>query len=197
MPRPALLPADHPLAYSYVEPASRLHRASPYSIKDQVHYMFERQNITDLLNNYAYTLDVCMVDSSAADRWAALFTDDCNVTYPFGTHVGTEGLAKWCLNAELRFHRMMASHLSSNYTILFNSETVAHGRSALFAVCGTHPEDMGQIFSEGGYYYWSFRKELDGWKISYLFLDVNWVSGDSKGLNEPAAAEEGSKGPTD
>jgi len=52
---------------------------------------------------------------------------------------------------------------------------------------------MGQIFSEGGYYYWSFRKERDGWKISYLFLDVNWVSGDSKGLNEPGAAVDGSE----
>lgn len=47
---------------------------------------------------------------------------------------------------------------------------------------------MGQIFSEGGYYYWSFRKVGDEWKITYLFLDVNWVSGDSKGLNEPGAA---------
>lgn len=109
MPRPALLPVDHPLAYSYVKPADRLHRAQPYSIEDKVHFLFERQNITDLLNNYAYKLDVFMVDSSAADRWAALFTDDCVITYPFGTHVGTKGLADWCLNAELRFHRMMAS----------------------------------------------------------------------------------------
>lgn len=76
---------------------------------------------------------------------------------------------------------------------MFDSETVAYGRSALFAVCGTHPEDMGQIFSEGGYYYWGFRKGLDGWKISYLFLDINWVSGDSKSLNEPGAAADGSE----
>lgn len=110
MPRPALLQVDHPLAYSYVKPVGdHLHRIQLSTIKDQVHYLFEPQNITDLLNNYAYTLDVCMVDSSAADRWAALFTDDCNVTYPFGTHAGTKELADWCLNAELRFHRMMAS----------------------------------------------------------------------------------------
>lgn len=78
--------------------------------------------------------------------------------------------------------------MSSNFTITFESDTVAHGRTALFGICGTHPDDIGENFSEGGYYYWSFRKVRDEWKISYLFLDVNWVSGDSKGLNEPGAA---------
>ena len=71
--------------------------------------MFEHQQIVNLLNEYAYTLDVCMVDPEASQQWAALFVNDCNITYPFGTHIGTKGLADWCLNAETRFQRMMVS----------------------------------------------------------------------------------------
>lgn len=113
MPRPALLPVEHPLSYSYTKPSgtepTECLLASPKSLEDKVQYLFEHQQITNLLNDYAYILDVCMVDSSAAHRWVALFTDDCSVTYPFGTHSGIAGLADWCLNAELRFHRMLVS----------------------------------------------------------------------------------------
>ena len=74
--------------------------------------------------------------------------------------------------------------MSSNFTIRFESSTVAHGRSTLMATCGTHETDLGQCFFEGGYYYWSFRKTNGVWKISYLYLDCNWTSGDSMGLND-------------
>ena len=90
-------------------------------------------------------------------------------------------------------------HMSSNFVIKFESESVAHARSTLHAVCGSDERDLGVGFHEGGYYYWSFRRESsqrqggaeggDGeWKISYLFLDVNWTLGDSLGLNEEGAA---------
>jgi hypothetical protein len=83
-------------------------------------------------------------------------------------------------------------------SIIFESNTVAHARSSLFAVCGLDPSDIRDNFAEGGYYYWSFRKEADeagveSWKISYLFLDVLWEQGESKGLNEelyPVLGEE-------
>jgi hypothetical protein len=92
---------------------------------------------------------------------------------------------------------IIAQHASSNFTIKFDphSETIAHGRTALHAICGTDEHDLGKTFQEGGYYYWSFRKDAGKggkWKISYLFLDVNWTSGDSLGLNEPGAADEAS-----
>lgn len=80
--------------------------------------------------------------------------------------------------------------MSSNFSITFESDSVAHGRSALFAVCGIDASDIGKNFAEGGYYYWTFRKETNlnekkEWKISYLYLDVTWSQGDSLGLNEP------------
>jgi hypothetical protein len=83
-------------------------------------------------------------------------------------------------------------------SIIFESDTVAHARSGLFAVCGLDPGDIGNNFAEGGYYYWSFCKEMDeagveSWKISYLCLDVLWEQGESKGLNQelyPVVAEE-------
>jgi hypothetical protein len=52
------------------------------------------------------------------------------------------------------------------------------------ATCGLHETDLGQAFFEGGYYYWSFHKVNGEWKISYLFLDVNWTCGESLGLND-------------
>ncbi|OAL26154.1 hypothetical protein AYO20_10207 [Fonsecaea nubica] len=216
-PRAALLAVDHPLCYSYSEPAVHTNGsnngiknhaaknmsslASPQTIEDRVRYLYEHQQITNLLNEYAYVLDACMVDHDAAHKWADLFTDDCDVTYPFGSHKGKDGLAQWAMNAETRFHRML--HSSSNLTISFTSDNTAHARSALHAVCGTDSDDIGKVFQEGGYYYWSFRRAEHGqehgqeqeeqglaeWKISYLFLDVNWTSGDSLGLNEPGAAD--------
>lgn len=70
---------------------------------------------------------------------------------------------------------------------------MAHARTNLFAVCGLDSVDIGKNFAEGGYYYWSFRKEQVAsgnmeWKISYLFLDVTWSQGDSLGLNQPMPA---------
>lgn len=47
------------------------------------------------------------------------------------------------------------------------------------ATCGLHERELEHCFSEGGYYYWSFRLVQGEWKISYLFLDVNWTRGDS------------------
>ncbi|KAK6369410.1 hypothetical protein LTS17_009753 [Exophiala oligosperma] len=195
MPRPALLPVHHPLAFSsptdghqnnLKTPAEHSSLANPQSAGDKVHFLFERQRLVSLLDEYAYVLDACMVHHAAAQTWAGLFTDDCIVTFPFGTHHGTKGLAGWCLGAETRFSRML--HMSSNMTITFESDIIAHGRSALFAICGVHSDDINKNFSEGGYYYWSFRKVGETWKISYLFLDVMWENGDSLGLNEPGAA---------
>jgi hypothetical protein len=97
-----------------------------------------------------------------------------------------------------------SKHAFTNFTITFDPHRpdVAHARTTLHAICGTDKHDLGRTFQEGGYYYWSFRKVgpcigADGergsdaakWKISYLFLDVNWTSGDSLGLNEPGAAD--------
>lgn len=75
--------------------------------------------------------------------------------------------------------------MSSNFIIKFESETLAHGQSTLMATCGLHETDLSECFFEGGYYYWSVKKVDEGrWRISYLFLDVNWTKGESLGLNE-------------
>lgn len=118
MPRPALLPVHHPLAFSsptdghqnnLKTPAEHSSLANPQSADDKVHFLYERQRLVSLLDEYAYVLDACMVHHAAAQTWAGLFTDDCIVTFPFGTHHGTKGLAGWCLGAETRFSRMLVS----------------------------------------------------------------------------------------
>lgn len=79
---------------------------------------------------------------------------------------------------------MLSQHLSSNLTIVIESENRAAARSTLIAVCGTDAVDVSQIFAEGGYYYWNFLKHDGEWKIERLFLDVVWEHGDSLGLND-------------
>ncbi len=61
-----------------------------------------------------------MVDSSISHDWAALFTPDCEVTYPFGTHNGHEGLPKFAMKAELRFYRMNVSIFPNVLEMLLN-----------------------------------------------------------------------------
>jgi hypothetical protein len=120
---PALSLVDHPLSYPRSLEHQRKNNSDvghddqhdePYSplvvqktVQDKVLYVFERQRIVDLCNTYAYTLDSTMMDLAVADDWANLFTDDCVVTYPFGTHHGRQGLAKFGMIAESRFKRML------------------------------------------------------------------------------------------
>lgn len=190
--RPALLPVPHPLGHHQLS-AKSTKWLTPSSVNEKLILVYEHQQIENLINDYMYILDSVMVDPTNAKIWESLFTKDCEATYPFGTHYGRDGMAQWCLNAETRFARMM--HMSANSVIRFpdgdgnqaRGELLrsAHGRSNLYSVCGLDEKDLAQTFHEGGWYYWSFRKEDDGqWKICYLFLDVNWTMGDSLGLNE-------------
>lgn len=77
-------------------------------------------------------------------------------------------------------------HISSNFKIAFESEDKAKGRSTLIAVCGIDACDISKTFSEGGYYYWDFRRVDGEWKLERLLLDVVWTQGDTLGLNEKA-----------
>lgn len=79
------------------------------STEDKILFMYERSRIADLLCTYAYTLDSTMMDRKVAQDWANLFTEDCVVSYPFGTHVGRIGLPEFGMYAESRFRRMHVS----------------------------------------------------------------------------------------
>ncbi|EXJ71763.1 uncharacterized protein A1O5_05573 [Cladophialophora psammophila CBS 110553] len=207
---PALSSVDHPLSYpkplerqrkyfkldqneKILAKSDRLseQKYSPLVVQktpqDKMLYLYERQRIVDLCNTYAYTLDSTMMDLKVAEDWANLFTEDCVVTYPFGTHHGREGLAKFGMIAESRFKRML--HIATNFTIFFDSDDIAHGRYACFATHGRSEHDLSEHFMEGGYYYSSFRRvpsdSGDIWKFTNLTLEMIWTLGDSIGLNEP------------
>lgn len=113
-----------PLQKNGVSPSGSLSTlVSPRSIEDKALYTYERQRIVDLCNAYAYTLDSTMMDLGIAEDWANLFTDDCVVTYPFGTHHGKASLAKFGMKAESRFKRMVVSCLNpallSSYAVRY------------------------------------------------------------------------------
>ena len=100
-PRLALLAVRHPLNHTQT-----FKEVKPNSVEQRITYLYERRQVEDLLNTYGYVLDTCMVKHEAAEDWVDLFTDDCQLTYPFGTHNTKKGLAEWCLQAETRFERM-------------------------------------------------------------------------------------------
>lgn len=91
-------------------------------------------------------------------------------------------VCKWSLSLAYRLMiNISVQHLSSNHSVKFESNTVAHGRSTWQSSAGFHATDIGQVFFTGGYYYWSFRKVDEEWKVSLLFLDMTWTSGDFPG----------------
>ena len=102
--RKALLTVNHPLNHS-----QSFREAKPQSTEEKLTYIYDRAQIGDLLNTYGYNLDTVMVDSKNVRAWVDLFTEDCELTYPFGTHHGKQGLGEWCLQAETRFKRMIVS----------------------------------------------------------------------------------------
>lgn len=124
--RPALLPLDHPLCYSTskhrdqisadVSGIRKVCQNSGLEDKDigpMLQRVLDRQDIVNLLNEYAYVLDTVMVNPEATKDWAALFTLDCSVTYPFGHFSGRASLPDMCLEAETRFERMIVSMISA------------------------------------------------------------------------------------
>jgi hypothetical protein len=80
-------------------------------------------------------------------------------------------------------------HISTNFTVEFESDDVAHARYTCFATHGRSEHDLSEHFMEGGYYYSSFKKIYsdsgDVWKFTHLTLEMIWTLGDSIGLNEP------------
>lgn len=129
--RPALLPLDHPLCYSFPNcrrqtPAdicesrkvSYDNGAETKDLGSMLQRVLDHQDIVNLLNEYAYVLDTVMVNPEATKDWAALFTLDCSVTYPFGHFAGRASLPEMCLEAETRFERMIVSMIwAENHTL--------------------------------------------------------------------------------
>ena len=82
--------------------------------------------------------------------------------------------------------------MTSNLKIVFTEKyETAYGRATISVTNGLHEVQLDPNFIEGGYYYFTFRKNPDTrqWQISYLYLDINWTQGDSLGLNESGAAD--------
>ncbi|KIX05570.1 uncharacterized protein Z518_06442 [Rhinocladiella mackenziei CBS 650.93] len=164
---------DHPLRDAKYDQFTEV---KPQSTADKITYLYERRLIEDVLNHYAYLLDICKMDHHAAHAWASLFTEDCTLHLPAGPRRGVPGLVEWCLSVGTKFKKM--THTSSNLVIIFESSSIAHARCAITAACVFDSTNIDLGYSQGGYQYWSLRKVDDEWKISWLYCDLRWTSGD-------------------
>lgn len=79
------------------------------SLEAKIEYLFESERLRDLLNEFAYALDACLANPDTLDIYVSLFSDDCRLTFPFGTFEGKDGMKEMVLKAESRFHCMVVS----------------------------------------------------------------------------------------
>ena len=110
--RPALLPADgHPLSYTSGEECWSAPKASlkAQAVEEKVEYLMQSQRLRDLLSQFSYSLDACLVNPATLDFYTSLFTEDCQLVFPFGTFHGKIGIPEMVLKAESRFQRMTVS----------------------------------------------------------------------------------------
>lgn len=94
---------------NWIDKTSAQNGTKEEQLASKLQRVIDRQDIVNLLNEYAYILDTVMVDTNAVTKWADLFTLDCSVTFPFGHFSGRASLPEMCIEAETRFERMIVS----------------------------------------------------------------------------------------
>ncbi|KAK2613935.1 hypothetical protein N8I77_000802 [Diaporthe amygdali] len=163
---------SHPMNYTNLA----FEEQKPANAEERQAYLYDRKIIEDLISEYNYRVDASLAKTPNYGALDKLFTHDAEVTFPRGKYQGNAGLGEWLMSPFSALHRM--AHLSSNHSIKFESSTIAHGRSAWQSTAGLHATDITKVFFSGGFYYWSFRKMAEEWRISFLLLDMNWRHGD-------------------
>ncbi|CAL9639391.1 hypothetical protein SUDANB60_06261 (plasmid) [Streptomyces sp. enrichment culture] len=134
-------------------------------------------SIHRLVDRYAYAVD----DRDWA-AWAACFTTDATVTFPFGTFHGNDGLEQWGRDALAAFES--SHHVLTNIKVDFASEHEAALRAKIIATHVPKRDDPSVFFAEGGDHTWHLIK-IDGrWLIRSLHLGIVWTLGnDEEGLS--------------
>lgn len=150
------------------------HLSDIAKLQERIKLLEDKVEITDLLNSYAKTVDMASADHVNWPMWETYFTEDCVVTFPFGTHKGRNGLSEWGKAALASFQA--THHLSGNFQIELNGDKA----KATTNIIATHlfkkdvPNDH---FTLAGVYEWEFLCTSKGWKIKALKLSMVWTEG--------------------
>lgn len=133
---------------------------------ERVRDLEDRESLRDLLNRYCST-----ADRHEWESYAACFTEDATFEGPFGQATGRDAILAVAQSrhpdAEQSQHSMTNMHLSV-------SGEDAEGTASLLYI-GVLDPDRPEAFRQwGGHYSFRFRKEPEGWMISWERLQVIW-----------------------
>lgn len=142
------------------------------------------QAIQHLLNHYTALHDDACFDLTKRQEWENLFCVDGVAVYPYGAHMGREGMGSWAFGGVAYFERCQL--LSSNFDISFSDETSrtrAFVRTNCIAQWMKRREVYDDHFDEGGFYHWILRKDNDAdgqsrWRIEKVHLTITWTTGE-------------------
>ncbi len=108
--------------------------------------------------------------------WQDCFTEDADVTMPFGRHTGREGLADWAAAELTPFEA--TEHLLGNLRIDvdINNDT-ASAATNFWLACTQDLSNLGTHFDAGGRHAWTFRRVGGCWSVASLVVSVLWTTG--------------------
>jgi uncharacterized protein YceH (UPF0502 family) len=148
------------------------------SLQQQVRWLVDRAEISELLHSFARALDTR--DFAA---YAANYAEDGHIELPTFSMSRAEMLDK----VPKSLARYSATHhMSCNHQITVTGDTAA-SRSYLQAVhVGATPTEH---WDAGGWYDCLYRRTVDGWKFVHVKLTAVWRNGDATTL--PTAGNDG------
>ncbi len=138
------------------------------SREDQLQWLVDRAQISDLLVTYAW-----LVDTGDFDALAALFTDDGALELPFGRLPAAE-IAE---GSRVALGQYAATHhLSANYALEIDGDS-ASSRSYFQAVHVLTTDDPGSHADIGGRYDNTYRRVDGHWRFVVVHLTFVWTHG--------------------
>jgi 3-phenylpropionate/cinnamic acid dioxygenase small subunit len=139
------------------------------TLEEQVQWLVDRAQISDLLHAFARALD-----TKDWQAYADTYADDGVVELPWAT-VPRGELADFVSRDLGRFHA--THHISSNHQIEIDGDT-ARSRSYLLAMHVLDPDDQESQWLAGGWYDNEYRRTPAGWRLTRVRITPVWQIGE-------------------
>jgi hypothetical protein len=143
-------------------------QAPPSSLEEQVQWLVDRAQISELLVEYARA-----VDARDFDTLTSSFIDGGTLALPFFT-LSKEEIAPKSIEGLSPY--VATHHLSANHAIKIDGDT-ASSRSYVVAVHVPDGEDLDRHGDIGGWYDCTYRRTPEGWRFVEVRLTGVWTQG--------------------
>jgi hypothetical protein len=145
----------------------------------QLRELSDRDEVTRLCDRYVFHLDRDRYD----DSWlGTVFTDDAQLSFPFGEYHGLSGIAEF---QEMTRRVERTHHISANHVIELDGDS-ARVRAQLTAVHVPRAVAPTEHFGIGGHYHADLVRGEQGWRIRKFVFELAWQSGHAPGIEEAA-----------